>query len=197
MGKSGVAGRHGAGTCSPARGQRRAPIPEGRPSTAPPGGPRSLACPGLPVLLLQRARGRLLPLCPQRLGQVEISPFKPARANQGPARRRFKGVLQLASRLAAATLASGAGEPLLPGLLGATQTPRVTGALALARRSGAATMERSLHRVSLETPAAPSRACPSISPPLVKCIARWLRSARMPREGSSLRVGEAGSTCLP
>ena len=84
------------------------------------------------VLLLQRARGRLLPLCPRRLGQVEISPFKPARANQNPARRRFKHALHPASRLAAETLARGRVN-LLPRLLGATQTPRVTGALALAR----------------------------------------------------------------
>lgn len=122
------------------------------------------------VLLLQRARGRLLPLCPRRLGQVEISPFKPARANQNPARRRFKSVLQLASRLAAATLAWGRVN-LLPGLLGATQTPRVTGALALARRSGAATMERSLHRVSLGS----RRAQPGLSFYLTtfgKCAAR-------------------------
>lgn len=100
------------------------------------------------VLLLQRARGRLLPLCPRRLGQVEISPFKPARANQNPARRRFKRVLQLVSRLAAATLVQGRVN-LLPGLLGATQTPRVTGALSLARP------ERSRRHGALPAPRLP------------------------------------------
>ena len=68
----------------------------------------------------------------RRLGQVEISPFKPARANQNPARRWFKRALQPASRPAAETLARGRVN-LLPRLLGATQTPRVTGALGLPR----------------------------------------------------------------
>lgn len=84
------------------------------------------------VLLLQEGPQSPPSLGLRRLGQVEISPFKPARANQNPARRRFKRALQPASRLAAETLARGRVN-LLPRLLGATQTRRVTGALGLAR----------------------------------------------------------------
>lgn len=182
MGKSGVAGRHRAGTCSPARGEPQSPV-----GSSVHGSTWRTAVPGLSRPPCCCCRGPAvasfpLPAAARSGGNLSIQ----TRGLTARTRRAAgsKVCCSWPPRLAAATLAWGRVN-LLPGLPGATQTPRVTGALALARRSGAATMERSLHRVSSGA-GAPSRACPSISPPLVSAPPEVACSARMPREGSSL-----------
>ncbi|XP_034509373.1 uncharacterized protein LOC117800926 isoform X2 [Ailuropoda melanoleuca] len=93
-------------------------------------------------------RGHLLPRGQSRIGQVETSPFKRARANQGPARRpiQTRAAAGLALPPPGHWRGAGAGEPAAS--VTGEQHRRLGLQAVLAGRSGAA-MERSLHRVSL------------------------------------------------
>lgn len=110
---------------------------------------------------------------PRQLGQVEISPFKPARANQGLARPAVptRGAAGLGSRPPGRRRRSeGERLSLLPGLPAATQ-PRPGDRPSCPGRNRDA-MERSLHRVSLGS----RRAHPNLSFYLTtfgKCL--WAR----------------------
>lgn len=110
---------------------------------------------------------------PRQLGQVEISPFKPARANQGLARPAVptRGAAGLGSRPPGRRRRSeGERLSLLPGLPAATQPPPGDSPSCPGRNRDA--MERSLHRVSLGS----RRAHPNLSFYLTtfgKCL--WAR----------------------
>lgn len=168
---------HGAGTSSLERSWSQEPRC-GRPVLlAPRGGLRwgagrtatRLPLWPLPSLL---GRQRLLSWGRRLIGQVETSPFKPARANQGPARRPIQ------TRAAAGLplpppghwRGAGAGEPaasvtgeqhrrlgLRALLAGGSRTP--WSAPCTASPSGAGV---------------PTRTCPSTSPPLVSARDGWL-----------------------
>lgn len=98
-----------------------------------------------PALAAARAAGG-----PRLLRQVEASPFKPARANQGPARPPVQ------TRAAARPRRPRGSEAPAPGRVGAGEpAASVTGeqhrrlGLQASRRPERAAMARSLHRVSL------------------------------------------------
>lgn len=146
-------------------------------------------CPG------RSGRPRLLR--PRLLCQVEISPFKPARANQGLARPPFqqRAAWPGSRRSRSETLAPRA-VSLLPRLPAATQ-PVGLQALPPCPRWGP--MERSLHRVSLGS----RRARPDLSfylPTFGKCLGPGCSPARVPRKASSRgdrRGGSRRASSLP
>ena len=130
-------------------------------------------------------RGHLLPRGRLRIGQVETSPFKRARANQGPARRpiQTRAAAGLALPPPGHGRGAGAGEPAAS--VTGEQHRRLGLLAVLAGRSGAA-MERSLHRVSLGS----RRAHPDLSFYLTtfgKCPRRLAARAASP---SSQRPGK-------